>query len=281
MISTEEWRGLGWEHPVWELVRYYLSIGTQKERSDFISALRNESAAKIGQVKLKLEPDVSGLLVAYLDFRMKLWGVRGAKLRTEAEANAFCVRVFKESPKTTQTKNRDHHQSSKALVLTATRLAEAVCKEYGLTIDPNPQTRCVWLAQHKLHVTARNLDGAIPGLLDPILIWEIKEYWGKTSGGSKMSDAVYECALVGRELREFEKRTGLHVEHAVLLDGKDQWKSRKSDLLRFCDLYYQGLVDALFVGSEVETDWQPYVRRVVDRARRPAPAAGAHAKLDR
>ncbi len=265
-MNIGSWRGLGWEHPVWELVRYFLSVRTKEEQENFVKALRGESAAKIGKVKLKLEPGVSKLLSAYLEFRSTLWDTRGKMLRTEAEANAFCVKAFKESPKTTQTKNQSHHQSSKAMVLTTTRLAEAICKEYGLTIDANPQTRCLWLVQHKLHVTARNVDGAIPTLLNPILIWEIKEYWGITSGGSKMSDAVYECALVGRELRDFEKRTGLHVDHAVLLDGKDQWRSRRSDLLRFCDLHYQGLVDTLIIGREIETDWQPYVRSVAKRA---------------
>src|SRR5665811_1250854 len=80
-----------------------------------------------------------------------------------------------------------------------------------------------------------------------------------------MSDAVYECALVGRELRDFEKRTKLHVEHAVLLDGKAQWTSRKSDLLRFYNLYHQGLIDALIVGREVETAWQPFVKSVIEK----------------
>ena len=55
------------------------------------------------------------------------------------------------------------------------------------------------------------------------MVWEIKEYWGKTKGGSKMSDAVYECALVGLELRDFEERTGApRVQHVVFVDGKDQ-----------------------------------------------------------
>jgi len=155
------------------------------------------------------------------------------------------------------------------MVLTATRLAEAVCEELGVRIEPNPQRRCVWVAKEQLHVTARNLDGAIPGLIDPFLVWEIKEYWGTTSGGSKMSDAVYECALVGRELRDFEKRTKLHVDHAVLLDGKAQWTSRKSDLLRFYDLYHQGLIDILIVGREIETEWQPLVRSTIEKHKRP------------
>jgi len=259
------WRTLGWEHPVWELVRYYLSITTNEEREAFVNTLKGESAAKVGKVKLQLEGEVASQLVEYLDFRRTLWDAGDKLLRTEDEAKAYCKKKFNELPKTTQTKNQEHHQSSKAMVLTTTRLAEAVCKEFGVPIEPNPQRRCVWVADQQLHVTARNLDGAIPSLVDPFLVWEIKEYWGTTSGGSKMSDAVYESALVGRELRDFEKRAKLHVEHAVLLDGKAQWTSRKSDLLRFYDLYHQGLIDMLIVGREVETVWQPFVKSVIEK----------------
>jgi hypothetical protein len=78
-----------------------------------------------------------------------------------------------------------------------------------------------------------------------------------------MSDAVYECALVGRELRDLEKRSGIHIEHVVLLDGKEQWACRRSDLLRFCDLFYQGIIDQLFIGREVETDWKPYLVQTI------------------
>lgn len=262
-MKTDKWRALGWEHPVWELVRYYLSITSNKEREGFVAALKTESAAKVGKIKLKLEGDVASLLVDYLGFRSTLWSAGDKLLRTEEEATAYCKKKFNEVPKTTQTKNLDHHQSSKSMVLTTTRLAEAVCTEFGVTIEPNPQRRCVWVANEQLHVTARNLDGAVPGLVDPFLVWEIKEYWGTTSGGSKMSDAVYECALVGRELRDFEKRTKLHVEHGVLLDGKAQWTARKSDLLRFYDLYYQGLIDMLVVGREIETEWQPFVKSAI------------------
>lgn len=265
MMKTANWRRLGWEHPVWELVRYYLSITTNEERQSFVKALKAESTAKVGKVKLQLGGEVASELVEYLDFRRTLWDLGDKLLRTEDEAKAYCRKKFNELPKTTQTKNQEHHQSSKAMVLTTTRLAEAACREFGMPIEPNPQRRCVWVADQQLHVTARSLDGAIPGLVDPFLVWEIKEYWGTTSGGSKMSDAVYECALVGRELRDFEKRTNLHVEHAVLVDGKAQWTSRESDLLRFYDLYHQGLIDILIVGREVETAWQPFVKSVIEK----------------
>ena len=42
--------------------------------------------------------------------------------------------------------------------------------------------------------------------------------------------SVYECHLVGRELREFEERTKARVTHIVFVDGKTQWSHRRSDL---------------------------------------------------
>ena len=130
-------------------------------------------------------------------------------------------------------------------------------------MEANPQRRCVWCVKNGLHVTARNLDGAIPSLANPTIIWEIKEYWGKTKGGSKMSDAVYECNLVGRELREFEERTGISVAHVVFVDGKEQWSARKSDLARFIDLSHQGIIDYLFVGKEIELQWEKTLLRLL------------------
>ncbi|HEV2445434.1 MAG TPA: hypothetical protein VGS58_05910, partial [Candidatus Sulfopaludibacter sp.] len=55
-----------------------------------------------------------------------------------------------------------------------------------------------------------------------------------------------------------------------LLDGKAQWTARKSDLLRFYDLYCQGLIDIIIVGREVETEWQQFVKSTI-RKHRPAP----------
>lgn len=82
-----------------------------------------------------------------------------------------------------------------------------------------------------------------------------------------MSDAVYECHLVGLEIRMFESRSGIPIEHIVFVDGKEQWNCRKSDLLRFIDLHQQGLIDHLIIGREVESDW-PKLAKVVAAAPR-------------
>jgi len=149
------------------------------------------------------------------------------------------------------------------MVATVSWIANKVCEELGVTFNPAPQTRCVWLNEKGLHVTARNMDGSLPSLANPQIIWEIKEYWGVTSGGSKMSDAVYECHLVGRELREFEEHNGIKVAHVVFVDGKVQWTARKSDLKRFIDLLNRGFIDYLFIGSEVETAWESTLRHLI------------------
>ncbi|MEM9303211.1 MAG: hypothetical protein AAGE01_13945, partial [Pseudomonadota bacterium] len=68
---------------------------------------------------------------------------------------------------------------------------------------------------------------------------------------------------VGLELRDFEERSGCRTSHVVFVDGRDQWSKRKSDLARFIDLMNQGLIDHLFIGSEVETQWEPTLKELL------------------
>jgi hypothetical protein len=79
-----------------------------------------------------------------------------------------------------------------------------------------------------------------------------------------MSDAVYECNLVGRELREFEEQVQQKVIHIVFVDGLTQWTARKSDLKRFIDLTNQGLIDFLLAGREIETHFEPLLMTLLE-----------------
>jgi hypothetical protein len=185
--------------------------------------------------------------------------------RTEAEGLSYCQKSGV-AVALTRTKMEGHHQSSKCLVAAVTAIAKDICAKRSLTVNANPQARCVWFTNRGLHVTARNLDGAIPALTNPMVVWEIKEYWGKTKGGSKMSDALYECNLVGLELREFEEHAGIRIVHVVFLDGKEQWAVRRSDVVRFIDLHQQGLIDHLIVGREVEDDWSSILQEAIGTA---------------
>lgn len=261
-FSIDPWRQLGWKNSFWELLRYYCSL-RGNEQKNFLKELEaNRSAGSKWWDLLSLTDDAAKLIVRYCAEREKLLAHALESLRSEEDAKAYCKNNLI-TWETTRTKSKDHHQSSKTLIATVTEIAERVCKKHKEKIEPNPQRRCIWCIDNHLHVTARNLDGAVPSLQDPYIVWEIKEYWGKTSGGSKMSDAVYECHLVGRELREYEEKTKHKVAHIVFLDGKEQWDARKSDLARFIDLHNQGLIDHLFIGRTIENEFEPILNEII------------------
>lgn len=263
MDSMGKWRELGYRHLVWELLRYYLSFKTIARQRDWLEELEESKSLPAGNARFPIAYETIELLRSYIRERDRALTILLSQLRDEKRAKQFCIENAIEFT-TTATKNKDHHQASKSLVATVSAIAYEECTKRGIELDQNPQRRCIWCSTNGLHVTARNLDGAIPSTLNPKIIWEIKEYWGKTNGGSKMSDAVYECNLVGRELRDFETQTNISVIHAVFVDGKDQWATRKSDLNRLIDLTYQGLIDHLYVGTDVETKWRAALAALLD-----------------
>lgn len=263
METDSKWRALGYRHVTWELLRYYLAQKSENKQRELIDQLNSEKSLPAGGERFPISVEAISQFFNYVNQREKAFEAAFDRLRDEEKAKRYCVEN-KIAFSTTATQSKDHHQASKALVATVSAIAVDECAKRSIPIDKNPQARCVWCNSRGLHVTARNLDGAIPSTVNPVIIWEIKEYWGKTSGGSKMSDAVYECNLVGRELRDFEQQSGVAVLHAVFVDGKEQWSSRKSDLKRFIDLENQGLIDRLFIGTDVETKWRQYLSNVLD-----------------
>lgn len=263
MKRIAKYSELSWNHELWSLVRYYRSLRfrSKTKLGCWLKELRDNGALSDQSEKFPIKPEILDLLEEYVADSAELLKEALNLLRSEKEALSFCNKN-KLYVGATNTKNKTHHQSSQALVAAVSGIAEKICSKAKSPVDLDPQRRAVWLSKNGLHVSARNLDGAIPSLENPSAIWEIKEYWGKTKGGSKMSDAVYECHLVGLELRTFEATSGISIDHIVFVDGKDQWACRKSDLMRFIDLHQQGLIDHLVIGSEVESDWPQLVRRL-------------------
>ncbi len=106
-----------------------------------------------------------------------------------------------------------------------------------------------------LRTLFRWMDGAYPGLNQPHAAWEIKEYYGTTTFGSRVADGVYETALDGYELNEL-RDVGVEVEHYLFLDDRfTWWDCGKSYLCRIVDMMHIGLLDNAFVGREVIAEW--------------------------
>jgi hypothetical protein len=221
-------------------------------------------------------------LAAYLDKRSEVlqrvsdywtrrWEVSEsvfAKMRTESEAKADYASLSDQLLQSYGVRLAGYHKSPKVLVHTVEAIARRECGKAGVSVNTNPQRRAALVSDEHIWVSPRRLDGALPDLLNPIALWEIKEYWGKTKGGSKMSDALYEIHLVGLELREFEDEFGIHVNHYAVLDGLRQWQARKSDVRRIVDLLYMGLLDELVAGREVLTEWPRIVNENIALAQR-------------
>lgn len=262
---ASRWQGLGWDHDVWPLVRYFRALQTTK-RPGWLDALATKKTFEVMDgASFTVSDELAEKVAEYIPAAEAAVESVKERLRTESEANQFCQSLGVDVG-VTRTQSADHHQATKPLVAAVGEIARRVCERRSLQFVANPQGRAVWLARNHLHASARRLDGAVASLVNPFAVWEIKEYWGGgegKAGGSKMSDAVYECHLVGQELRTFERKAGLRVHHFVFVDGRQQWNSRRSDLLRLLDLEAQGFIDRLFVGRDVEFRWEPALERSV------------------
>ena len=103
-----------------------------------------------------------------------------------------------------------------------------------------------------LRTLARRVDGAFPSAVNPIAVWEVKEYYFTTTFGSRVADGVYETLLDGLELEELHQATGMRVEHVLFVDAHyTWWVCGKSYLCRMVDMLNMGLVTEVVYGREV------------------------------
>ncbi len=122
---------------------------------------------------------------------------------------------------------------------------------------------------------ARRVDGAFPSVVNPVGIWEIKEYYYTTTFGSRVADGVYETLLDGMELEELEAVAGRKVYHLLILDGHyTWWECGRSYLCRIVDMLHMGFVDEVIFGREVLTrlpqvarEWKGYYDQIVRHQR--------------
>lgn len=130
-------------------------------------------------------------------------------------------------------------------------LVEANCGEYACNYDPGELTT-VTKDQKPLRTLARRVDGAFPATINPIAVWEIKEYYYTTTFGSRVADGVYESLLDGMELEEVREHERIDVRHYLMVDAYfTWWKCGKSYLCRIFDMLHMGYVDEVLFGSEV------------------------------
>jgi hypothetical protein len=129
----------------------------------------------------------------------------------------------------------------------------------GVTVDYDPRgLTLVTRDDVPFRTLARRVDGAFPARVNPIAIWEIKEYYYTTTFGSRVADGVYETLLDGLELAELAdavaalESAAVPVEHYLFVDAHyTWWECGRSYLCRIVDMLHMGLVSEVMFGREI------------------------------
>jgi hypothetical protein len=138
---------------------------------------------------------------------------------------------------------------------------EALTARHGEAVfDPSPRAPLTFARDGMpLRTLFRWMDGAYPDANHPYAAWEIKEYYGTTTFGSRVADGVYETALDGYELNDL-RAVGVEVEHYLFLDDRfTWWDCGRSYLCRIVDMLHSDLLDGAFFGREVVEEWPSVV----------------------
>lgn len=138
----------------------------------------------------------------------------------------------------------------------------------GLSCDYDPRSLTIVTRNGlPIRTLARRLDGAFTGPVDPVAVWEIKEYYYTTTFGSRVADAIYESQLDGMELTELRKAESIQIDHYLFVDSHFSWWGQgKSYLCRLIDLLNMGFVDEVLFGAEVMQRLPILVEKWVQRA---------------
>src|SRR5205085_6655020 len=129
-------------------------------------------------------------------------------------------------------------------------LIEANAEGLPCNYDPQ-QLTTVTRDNAPFRTLARRIDGAFPSPVNPIAVWEIKEYYYTTTFGSRVADGVYETLLDGMELEELREH-GTEVKHYLMVDDYfTWWDCGRSYLCRIIDMLHMGYVDEVLFGYEV------------------------------
>src|SRR5258708_27379248 len=101
-------------------------------------------------------------------------------------------------------------------------LLEANIGEYAIKYSASELTAFT-LNHVPYRSLSRRVDGSFPRVINPIALWEIKEYYHTKTFGSRVADGVYETQLDGLELNEIRRTLDRTIRHYLMIDSKFTW----------------------------------------------------------
>jgi hypothetical protein len=194
-------------------------------------------------------------LLAYFEHRARVLNdfVRPRLMDKERAKKEFEALKKKLNPKRPVPMNKQKGDKKAPAYMTGmvNMIVEAGVGKYDCDFDPRKLTT-ITRKGAPLRTLARRVDGAFPSSINPIAIWEIKEYYYTTTFGSRVADGVYETLLDGMELEELLEHEKIDVKHYLMIDDAyTWWTCGKSYLCRIIDMVHMGYVDEVLFGYEV------------------------------
>jgi hypothetical protein len=176
-------------------------------------------------------------------------------------------------------KQKEEKRAEAYLTCIVNMIIEAEAQGFPCDYDPR-QLTTVTRNGAPVRTLARRVDGAFPNIVNPVAIWEIKEYYYTTTFGSRVADGVYESLLDGLELEELREHEGIDVKHYLMVDAyRTWWKDGKSYLCRIVDMLHMGYVDEVLFGKEVVSELPRIVREWVKLAEAAGKTTASDAEL--
>lgn len=194
-------------------------------------------------------------LFAYFSYRANILNntVQHNFMRKEAAEIEFNRLKSQLKPKCPLPMNKQKAEKKNYAFLTGmvNMLIEANIGKASCDYDPRSLTTITHDSM-PLRTLSRRVDGAFPSVVNPIAIWEIKEYYYTTTFGSRVADGVYETLLDGMELEELKAASDRKVQHVLFIDDHyTWWECGRSYLCRMIDMLHMGYVDEVVFGREV------------------------------
>ena len=265
---TADTRFLGLPKSFWAFVRL---IGqecgyTKRGSNELLVPSRDaveKQIAKIGITPACLDAPLPGGIKTW-DRLVEYFTYRADLLRNVVEPNLmdatqakkeFTALKKKLKPKCPLPMNKQKGKMRTPAYLTClvNMLIEAAANGQECDYDPRALTT-VMRDGVPLRTFARRMDGAFPSVLNPLAVWEIKEYYYTTTFGSRVADGVYETLLDGMEVEELAVSESVEVLHYLIIDAHyTWWDCGKSYLCRIIDMLHMGYVDEVLVGREILT----------------------------
>jgi hypothetical protein len=222
---------------------------------DNILALYHKLGFKTNKIVFNDEPTEFGrLLLDYFNYRADAISnyVQHSLMDLDEARDLFQSLYLKYDPKCAIPLNKQGGDLNTPNYFTGiiNILLEANIGDYPLKYSSSELTAFT-LNKTPFRSLSRRVDGSFPSVINPMALWEIKEYYYTKSFGSRVADGVYETQLDGLELNEVRKTLDRNIRHYLMIDSKFTWWVKgRSYLCRIFDMMHMGLLTEAIFGRE-------------------------------